>query len=129
MTPGPRRHGKEGPAPALSSFGLARRSPQWPDIQRHAAAMPSSQEKSLPASGRKLQKARADGQAARSRDLLHLAILGAGSAGMWLLAPQWLDRMQLALGRQLAIDAAAHAAPGTMVDPPGVEGPPGPVAE
>src|SRR6218665_41808 len=116
MTPWPRRHGKEGPAPALSSFGLARRSPQWPDIQRHAAAMPSSQEKSLPASGRKLQKARADGQGARSRELLHLAILGAGSAGMWLLAPQWLDRMQLALGRQLAFDAAAIAAPGTMLD-------------
>ncbi|ABM56710.1 EscU/YscU/HrcU family type III secretion system export apparatus switch protein [Verminephrobacter eiseniae] len=78
--------------------------------------MPSSQEKSLPASGRKLQKARADGQGARSRELLHLAILGAGSAGMWLLAPQWLDRMQLALSRQLAFDAAAIAAPGTMLD-------------
>src|SRR6218665_1205185 len=52
----------------------------------------------------------------RARELLHLAILGAGSAGMWLLAPQWLDRMQLALGRQLAFDAAAIAAPGTMLD-------------
>src|SRR6218665_4109481 len=114
MTPWPRRHGKEGPAPSLSSFGLARRSPQWPDIQRHAAAMPSSQEKSLPAPGRKLQKARADGQGARSRYPLHLAILGAGSAGMWLLAPQWLARTHLALSRQSAFDAAYMAAPVTM---------------
>src|SRR6218665_1804370 len=106
MTPWPRRHGKEGPAPALSSFGLARRSPQWTDIQRHAAPMPSSQEKSLPAAGRKLQKARAEGQGAGSRQLLLLPMLGAGRAGMWLLAPKWLDRMQLALGRQLAFDAA-----------------------
>ncbi|EKD98567.1 MAG: Flagellar biosynthetic protein FlhB, partial [uncultured bacterium] len=37
--------------------------------------MESSQEKSLPATERKLQKTREDGQGARSRDLSHLAIL------------------------------------------------------
>ena len=58
--------------------------------------MESSQEKSLPASERKLQKARGDGQGARSRDLSHLAILGAGAACMLLLAPTLMDHMQLA---------------------------------
>lgn len=78
--------------------------------------MESSQEKSLPASERKLQKARADGQGARSRELSHLAILGAGGAGALLLAAQWLDGMRLALGRQLAFDAASVMAPGHMLD-------------
>lgn len=41
--------------------------------------MSSSQDKNLPATERKLQKARSDGQAARSRDLSHLAILGMGA--------------------------------------------------
>lgn len=56
--------------------------------------MESSQEKSLPASERKLQKAREDGQGARSRDLSHLAILGAGAACMLLLTPQLMDHLQ-----------------------------------
>ena len=43
--------------------------------------MDSSQDKNLPATARKLQKARSDGQTARSRDLSHLAILGVGITG------------------------------------------------
>ena len=77
--------------------------------------MESSQEKSLPASERKLQKAREDGQGARSRDLSHLAILGAGAACMLLLAPQLMDRMQWAMSQQLAFNAATVMAPGTML--------------
>ena len=77
--------------------------------------MESSQEKSLPASERKLQKARGDGQGARSRDLSHLAILGAGAACMLLLAPTLMDHMQLAMSQQLAFDAATVMAPGTML--------------
>ena len=73
--------------------------------------MESSQEKSLPASERKLQKAREDGQGARSRDLSHLAILGAGAACMLLLAPQLMDRMQWAMSQQLAFNAATVMAP------------------
>jgi flagellar biosynthetic protein FlhB len=38
----------------------------------------SSQDRNLPASERKLQKARDDGQVARSRDLSHLAVLVVG---------------------------------------------------
>ena len=77
--------------------------------------MESSQEKSLPASERKLQKTREDGQGARSRDLSHLAILGAGAGCLLVLAPQLMDHMQVAMGRQLAFDSATVMAPGTMV--------------
>ena len=77
--------------------------------------MESSQEKSLPASERKLQKAREDGQGARSRDLSHLAILGAGAACMLLLAPQLMDRMQWAMSQQLAFNAANGITPRSVV--------------
>ena len=77
--------------------------------------MESSQEKSLPASERKLQKTREDGQGARSRDLSHLAILGAGAACMLMLAPRLMDHMQRAMGQQLAFDAATVMAPGAML--------------
>ncbi|MFN9727755.1 flagellar biosynthesis protein FlhB [Acidovorax sp.] len=77
--------------------------------------MDSSQEKSLPASERKLQKAREDGQGARSRDLSHLAILGAGAACLLMLAPQLVTRLQLAMSQQLAFDASTVMAPGHML--------------
>ena len=56
--------------------------------------MDSSQDKNLPATGRKLQKARDDGQAARSRDLSHLAILGVGAVAMVVLARPLVDHFQ-----------------------------------
>lgn len=77
--------------------------------------MDSSQEKSLPASERKLQKARTDGQGARSRDLSHLAILGAGAAALLLLTPQLMDRLQLAMSQQLSFNSATVMTPGVMV--------------
>jgi flagellar biosynthetic protein FlhB len=77
--------------------------------------MESSQEKNLPASERKLQKARTDGQGARSRDLSHLAILGAGAACLLVLMPPLMEHMQVAMGRQMAFDAAAVMTPGTML--------------
>lgn len=77
--------------------------------------MESSQEKSLPASERKLQKARTDGQGARSRDLSHLAILGTGAACMLLLAPELMNRMKLAMSQQLAFDAAVVMSPAQML--------------
>ena len=40
----------------------------------------SAQQKNLPASQRKLDKARADGQVARSRDLGHFAAVAGGGA-------------------------------------------------
>ena len=40
----------------------------------------SAQDKNLPASPRKLEKARAEGQVARSRDLGHFAAIAGGGA-------------------------------------------------
>ncbi len=77
--------------------------------------MESSQEKSLPASERKLQKARTDGQGARSRDLSHLAILGTGAVCMLVLAPELMNRLKLAMSQQLAFDAAVVMSPGHML--------------
>ncbi len=78
--------------------------------------MESSQEKSLPASERKLQKTRADGQGARSRDLSHLAILGAGAACLLLFAPELMNRMQLAMSQQLAFDSTTVMSPSHMIN-------------
>ena len=69
--------------------------------------MESSQDKDLPASERKLQKARTDGQAARSRDLSHLAILGTGAVCMLALAPDLFDHLELAMAQALRFDAMA----------------------
>ena len=69
--------------------------------------MESSQDKDLPASERKLQKARTDGQAARSRDLSHLAILGTGAVCMLALAPDLFEHLELAMAQALRFDAIA----------------------
>jgi flagellar biosynthetic protein FlhB len=78
--------------------------------------MESSQEKSLPASERKLQKARTDGQGARSRDLSHLAILGAGAATLLVFAAPLMDQMQKAMAQQLAFNASTVMTPGAMLE-------------
>jgi flagellar biosynthesis protein FlhB len=75
----------------------------------------SSQDRSLPASQRKLQKARDDGQVARSSALSHLAVLGAGAVAILALSPIMFDQLKLALSQQLVFDAAAVLQPGTML--------------
>lgn len=75
----------------------------------------SSQDRDLPASERKLQKARSEGQVARSTDLTHLAVLGAGAAAVMSLSPLLFERLKLALGQQLSFDAAIVLQPGTML--------------
>ncbi|MBP6395890.1 MAG: EscU/YscU/HrcU family type III secretion system export apparatus switch protein [Giesbergeria sp.] len=77
--------------------------------------MDSSQDKDLPASERKLQKARTDGQAARSRDLSHLAILGTGAVCMLAMAPDLFEHMELAMAQALRFDAAAVHATDSML--------------
>lgn len=76
----------------------------------------SSQDRNLPASEQKLKKARDDGQAARSRDLGHLAVLGTGALSMVTLAPTMLDHLQLHLSQQLVFNTAALARPESMLD-------------
>lgn len=56
--------------------------------------MDSSQDKDLPATPRRLQKAREDGQVPRSRDLTHLVVLGGGLLALWLLVPWGFERLR-----------------------------------
>ncbi|MDH5204160.1 MAG: EscU/YscU/HrcU family type III secretion system export apparatus switch protein [Hylemonella sp.] len=67
----------------------------------------SSQDRNLPASERKLKKARDDGQVARSTDLSHLAVLGAGALTLLAFAPLMFERLTLALGRQLSFESSS----------------------
>ena len=66
-----------------------------------------SQDRNLPASERKLKKARDDGQVSRSTDLSHLAVLGAGALAVMLLAPTLFDRLKLDVAHQLTFDSAS----------------------
>lgn len=73
-----------------------------------------AQDRHLPASQRKIQKARAEGQVARSRDLGHLAALGGGLALILAAAEPltgWLGEM---LAGALRFDADAVARPAAM---------------
>lgn len=76
----------------------------------------SSQDRNLPASERKLQKARDDGQVARSRDLAHLAVLGGGAVTLMVLAPSMFGQLKTHLGLQLLFDAQTLKDPMIMVN-------------
>ena len=76
----------------------------------------SSQDRNLPASERKLQQARDDGQVNRSRDLSHLAVLGAGALSLIALLPLGFDRLKLSLSQQLRFNATHLTQPGNMLD-------------
>lgn len=78
--------------------------------------MESSQDKNLPATERKLQKTRDNGQAARSRDLGHLAVLGVGALCVLFGGPALLEQLRLALGQQLSFDAHTLLAPQLMLE-------------
>lgn len=77
--------------------------------------MESSQDRNLPASERKLQKARDDGQVSRSRDLSHLAVLGTGALSLVTLAPLMFDQLKRRLSQHLSFDATSIAHPETML--------------
>jgi flagellar biosynthetic protein FlhB len=76
----------------------------------------SSQDRNLPASERKLERAREDGQVTRSRDLSHLAVLGVGGLGILGLAPMMLQQLKLQMGRQLRFDADVMTDPMEMLN-------------
>ena len=67
--------------------------------------MDSSEDKQLPATERKLQKAREDGQAPRSQELSHLAVLGLLGLVLWNFFPTLVDVLLRELARQLTFDA------------------------
>jgi flagellar biosynthetic protein FlhB len=75
-----------------------------------------SPDRNLPASHRKLKKAREDGQVVRSRDFGHFAAIATGGAVLVALAPQLTGWMQLLLADGLRFDAAAATNPLLMTE-------------
>ena len=76
----------------------------------------TAQDRKLPATQRRIEKARGEGQVARSRDLGHLGALGAGVGLPAVFAPDvtaWLNRL---VADALRFDAAQLAHAGTMVE-------------
>jgi flagellar biosynthetic protein FlhB len=73
-------------------------------------------DRNLPASQRKLQKAREDGQVARSRDLGHFAAIAAGVALLVAMAPKLTGWLQNLLAEGLRFDRAASTNPELMTE-------------
>jgi len=74
----------------------------------------SAQDRHLPASQRKLKKAREDGQVARSRDLSHFAAIAVAGALLATLAPELAGWLKNLLVAGLQFDARMLAAPDAM---------------
>ncbi len=74
------------------------------------------QDRQLPASERKIRKAREEGQIARSRDLGHFAALAVGGAALVAFAPLLVERLRQLLAHGLRFDAHALASPQTMLE-------------
>ncbi len=64
----------------------------------------SAQDKTLPATPRRLKQARDDGQVARSKDLTHLAVLGAGTVALMVLLPLAAARLTESMRSLLRFD-------------------------
>src|ERR1700752_283155 len=77
--------------------------------------MADLQDKNLPASHRRIQRARQDGQVARSRDLGHLLPLAVGVAVLVALAPMLMQGAGTGLPDGLRFDAAAVRSPDAML--------------
>jgi flagellar biosynthetic protein FlhB len=74
-----------------------------------------SQDKQLPASAKKLEKARAEGQVVRSKDLGHFLVLMAAVGILIAMTPTWMDKVSSLLSAGLRFDARAVANPDVMV--------------
>jgi flagellar biosynthetic protein FlhB len=75
-----------------------------------------SQDRQLPASAKKLQRARREGQVVRSRDLGHLAVVLGASGVLMAVAPKATARLQELLAVGLRFDARTVATPDVMLD-------------
>ena len=75
----------------------------------------SAQDRKLPATARKIEKSRTEGQVARSRDLGHLGALGSGVALLSFMAAPFADHTGQLLKAGLRFDAALLTAPSSMV--------------
>jgi len=76
--------------------------------------MADPQDRNLPASHRRITKAREDGQVARSRDLAHLLPMAAGVAALVVLAPMATHAAGELLSAGLRFDANSVATPQAM---------------
>jgi flagellar biosynthesis protein FlhB len=76
----------------------------------------SAQDRDLPATERRLEKAREEGQVARSRDLGHLVALGVGVGLAAFFAPDATVGAGQLLQSGLRFDAALLANPASMLD-------------
>ncbi len=76
----------------------------------------SAQDRKLPATQRKIEKSRAKGQVARSRDLGHFGAIGAGVALLAWFAPELTDGAARLMVQSLRFDAAALAQPAAMTE-------------
>ena len=77
-------------------------------------ASSNDQDRNLPASERRIRKAREDGQVARSRDLGHFAALAAAGAVLLAGSPWLAEFLRGALALSLRFDAATLAHPQSM---------------
>ncbi len=75
-----------------------------------------SQDRNLPASQQKLQKARSEGQVARSRELNHAAVLGVGSLALIGLLPWAMDLLKPVLRQQFIFESTSILQPQGMLD-------------
>ena len=64
----------------------------------------SSQDKNLPATPRRLQKAREDGQVPRAQYLAHLAVLGGGMVMLSVLVPWGYERLRQVMRLSFTFD-------------------------
>ena len=76
----------------------------------------SAQDKHLPASQRKIHKAREDGQVARSRDLGHFAAVAGGGALLVALAPVFTGWLRELITRGLTFNHQSLAGTAPMVE-------------
>jgi flagellar biosynthesis protein FlhB len=73
-----------------------------------------AQDRNLPASPKKIERSRAEGQLPRSRDLPHFAMMVAGGAALAAGGPQMIEMLRQTLVTGLRFDASLLARPGFM---------------
>jgi flagellar biosynthetic protein FlhB len=73
-----------------------------------------AQDRNLPASAKKIQKSRAEGQMPRSRDLPHFAMMVAGGSALAAGGPRIIDKLRETMVNGFHFDASLLARPGFM---------------
>ena len=76
----------------------------------------SSQDKQLPATARKLSKAKEEGQVVRSKDLGHFLVIMAATAVLMGFTPTWMGKMESLMNAALRFDARSVASTDKMTD-------------